>query len=96
MSGVNGARLRLVAVLAALGAFAAVAIFHVPVQSLVVLGIALACPLMMLGMHAGGSHGHSERSWASPSLNRDGEAPLIVSPRGRRERRRAGPRRRGV
>lgn len=54
-------RVRNVLVVVALSVAAGVAVFHVPLQSFFVLGIALVCPLLMFRMHAGG-HGHDDAS----------------------------------
>lgn len=56
-------RVRTALIVMVLAVAAGVAIFRVPLQSIFVLGIALLCPLLMFGMHAGGhGHGHHDGS----------------------------------
>lgn len=63
-------RARTALIVVALAVAAGIAVFRVPLQSIFVLGIALLCPLLMFGMHAGGhargsdhhsGHGEGER-----------------------------------
>lgn len=59
-------RIITVLVLIGLVVAAGVAVFRVPLQSIFVLGVALTCPLLMFGMHAGG-HGHGARHGGASS-----------------------------
>lgn len=61
MSTWDRRRARTALVVVGLAVAAGVAVFHVPLQSIFVLGIALVCPLLMFGMHAGG-HRHDDAS----------------------------------
>ena len=59
MSTWDRGHLRTTLIVVALAVGAGVAVFHVPLQSIFLLGIALICPLLMFGMHAGG-HQHDD------------------------------------
>ena len=61
MNTCDRGRVRTVLVIVALAVAAGVTVFHVPLQGIFVLGVALVCPLLMFGMHAGG-HGHDDAS----------------------------------
>jgi len=53
MSTWDRGHVRTTLIVVALAVAAGVAVFHVPLQSIFLLGIALICPLLMFGMHAG-------------------------------------------
>lgn len=62
-------RVRTALVVAALAVVAGVAVFRIPLQSIFVLGIALVCPLLMVGMHAGGHRDGHDHGGADASPN---------------------------
>jgi hypothetical protein len=66
-----GRRLPLIA-LAVAGAAIAVAVFGVPLRSVLLLGLLLLCPLLMAGMHGGGhAHGQAPRQSGEADVRRE-------------------------
>jgi hypothetical protein len=66
-------RARTALVVAAVAVVMAVAVSRVPLQGIFLLGVALMCPLLMIGMHAGGHHlesGHAD----APAGSQDRQA----------------------
>ena len=62
-------------------ALVAVSVFKIPLSSVLFLGVVLMCPLLMVGMHAGG-HDHGHGSGRLDETD-DGAAPRHGGARGR-------------
>jgi YHS domain-containing protein len=82
-AGRNAKKAGLAVVVAGGVALFAVSVFGVPLASILVLGVALMCPLLMVGMHGGGhDHGHGtgglDKAGEDAAAGRGGTASLTA------------------